>query len=148
MDPNKPSDFLSQIYGTFGATKTAAQTQQTTQDDIVTLKLQALDKIASAGGQDISKLSEDQLQALVEGTTEEELANALNEMGTAASEGEMTDVEKEAMAKLAQWDFNGRVAAHALWNEIEKIAAAQAEAEGAQAQAPNLVSVLTKIQNV
>lgn len=99
MDP-----FLAEFYGTGASQEEMEKTAQ----------LEMLEKIAEEEGVDLDDLSEEELEYI------------LSEEGEEVEEDDGDDdMEKEAMEKFAEADFLGRVMAHANWDEMQKIAAAE-----------------------
>lgn len=114
------NSWLSELYGTPGAAKEAADN---------TAQLEKFASLAAEQGIDLSALSSDQVRTLYEATfktasddgdaddkDEGSDAKGTEEEAKAEHEG-----EKEAQAKFAEADMMGRVMAHALYQELGEI---------------------------
>ena len=93
-----------------------------------TAQIQLLTKIAEEAGVDLEDvdldaLDQEELQELLAEYAEAEEGEEGQEGQEANLEGEGEEVEKEAMAKLAEADLYGRTMAHAFHDEMQKIAA-------------------------
>jgi hypothetical protein len=128
------NEFLASYYNT-APQPTAEELQHAQQIDFFA-------KTAAANGIDLEALSQDQVnwlwsQVFTDKTAESKTAEPkvvekepVNTDGEKKAEAEFTQ-KKEAMAKIAEADFLGRVMAHSFYNESVKIASAK-EAEVAK----------------
>jgi hypothetical protein len=122
------NEFLASYYNT-APQPTAEELQHAQQIDFFA-------KTAAANGIDLEALSQDQVnwlwgQVFTDKTAESKTAEpkavekeSVNTDGEKKAEAEFTQ-KKEAMAKIAEADFLGRVMAHSFYNESVKIASAK-----------------------
>lgn len=115
--------FLADYYGT-AASPSAEEVAQAQQIDFFA-------KTAAANGIDLSQLDQNQINWLwgqVFTKTAEEAGEDKKEEGKEEEKAkeekakEEYEEKKEAMAKIAEADFLGRVIAHSMWDESDKIA--------------------------
>lgn len=127
MDP-----VLAQLYGTNQPVQPSAE------EEALAAQIDVLEKVAAANDIDINQLTDDQL------------IEAVGELQKVASQAqpEVVANNDQAAADMFQtFDTAGRVVAHSMWNEIEKIAAqAMAMQEQEQQEQPinPLVAALYK----
>lgn len=129
-------EFLAEYYGT--------APQPTAEEVAHQQQLDFFAKTAAANGIDLSQLNQQQVQYLWDQVFPEQASAQAQPETKQASAPDPKELErtkqaeaeflqkKEAMAKIAEADFLGRVVAHAMWNESEKIAAAK-QAQALQA---------------
>jgi hypothetical protein len=115
--------FLAEYYGTnanLGATQDADELEKMAQ-------LVMLDKMAADEGIDLSGLNDQQVLALAN--------EVFSGQQTAIEQRQPTvsDLEKEAAAKIEEADYLGKVMAHSMWNELDSIQK-QASSGGATLQ--------------
>ena len=108
MDP-----FLADYFGT----NQEVPEQVTETDDLEKMaQLVMLDKIAQNQNIDLSELTDEQYVQLAQ-----EVFESNGQEKVAAQQEQLTELEKEAAAKFEESVYLGKVAAHALWNELNAI---------------------------
>ena len=115
----------------FGTNQTAPE-QVTETDELEKMaQLVMLDKIAANQGVDLSNLTDDEYVQLAQEVFESNGQEKVAEQQ--AQTQELTDLEKEAAVKFEESVYLGKVAAHALWNELNSIQQVAMEKEAADA---------------
>lgn len=113
MNDNEMDPTLAKIYGT-GSDASGDTTKLAS--------AAALENMEEEGQMDISDLSPEQIEELSASVL---AANSGDQTEQAEEQAEVTepDMEKEAEAKFAEADYTGRIIAHSMVNELNKIAA-------------------------
>lgn len=131
----------------YGNVKTAsAQTETASPEQVKQAQVDLFMKLAADNNIDLEALNEDQIAHLWNATFEKAASDKDEEEKEKESEGEPPpfakkddkeeaakkehEEKKEAMAKMAEADFLGRVMAHSMVNELRKIASANEGGEG------------------